>query len=101
MGMGHTAEQVAVKYGISREEQDAFAVRSHQRAAKALAAGNFADETVSVDVTLRTVGSNNKLQEETIIFAQGDYLDEQRVPSLELNSLIPLRLIIPLPSDQA
>ncbi|MGE7882958.1 acetyl-CoA C-acetyltransferase [Bacillus sp. NPDC094077] len=72
MGMGHTAEQVAVKYGISREEQDAFAVRSHQRAANALAAGNFADETVSVDVTLRTVGSNNKLQEETIIFAQDE-----------------------------
>ncbi|EEL32134.1 acetyl-CoA C-acetyltransferase [Bacillus toyonensis] len=72
MGMGHTAEQVAVKYGISREEQDAFAVRSHQRAAKALATGNFADETVSVDVTLRTVGSNNKLQEETIIFAQDE-----------------------------
>ncbi|MED2788156.1 acetyl-CoA C-acetyltransferase [Bacillus thuringiensis] len=72
MGMGHTAEQVAVKYGISREEQDAFAVRSHQRAAKALAAGKFADETVSVDVTLRSVGSNNKLQEETIIFAQDE-----------------------------
>lgn len=72
MGMGHTAEQVAVKYGISREEQDAFAVRSHQRAAKALAARNFADETVSVDVTLRSVGSNNKLQEETIIFAQDE-----------------------------
>ncbi|MDA1772695.1 acetyl-CoA C-acetyltransferase [Bacillus cereus] len=72
MGMGHTAEQVAVKYGISREEQDAFAVRSHQRAAKALAAGNFADETVSVDVTLCSVGSNNKLQEETIIFAQDE-----------------------------
>lgn len=72
MGMGHTAEQVAVKYGISREEQDAFAVRSHQRAAKALAAGNFADETVSVDVKLRSVGSNNKLQEETIIFAQDE-----------------------------
>ncbi|PEF08404.1 acetyl-CoA C-acyltransferase [Bacillus thuringiensis] len=72
MGMGHTAEQVAVKYGISREEQDAFAVRSHQRAAKALTAGNFADETVSVDVTLRSVGSNNKLQEETIIFAQDE-----------------------------
>ena len=72
MGMGHTAEQVAVKYGISREEQDAFAVRSHQRAAKALAAGNFADETVSVDVTLRTVGANNKLQEETITFTQDE-----------------------------
>ncbi|CEX42285.1 MULTISPECIES: acetyl-CoA C-acetyltransferase [Bacillus] len=72
MGMGHTAEQVAVKYGISREEQDAFAVRSHQRAAKALAAGNFADETVPVDVTLRSVGLNNKLQEETITFAQDE-----------------------------
>lgn len=72
MGMGHTAEQVAVKYGISREEQDAFAVRSHQRAAKALAAGNFADETVPVDVTLHSVGSNNKLQEETITFAQDE-----------------------------
>ncbi|KEK25254.1 acetyl-CoA C-acetyltransferase [Bacillus gaemokensis] len=72
MGMGHTAEQVAVKYGISRAEQDAFAVRSHQRAAKALAEGKFADETVPVDVTLRTVSANNKIQEETIIFAQDE-----------------------------
>ena len=72
MGMGHTAEQVAMKYGISREEQDAFAVRSHQRAAKALAEGKFEDETVPVDVTLRTVSANNKLQEETIVFSQDE-----------------------------
>ncbi|PEI90317.1 acetyl-CoA C-acyltransferase [Bacillus pseudomycoides] len=72
MGMGHTAEQVAVKYGISRAEQDAFAVRSHQRAAKALAEGKFADETVPVDVTLRTVSANNKIQEETIVFSQDE-----------------------------
>ncbi|PDY45949.1 acetyl-CoA C-acetyltransferase [Bacillus pseudomycoides] len=72
MGMGHTAEQVAVKYGISRGEQDAFAVRSHQRAAKALAEGKFADETVPVDVTLRTVSANNKIQEETIVFSQDE-----------------------------
>ncbi|MCP1125880.1 acetyl-CoA C-acyltransferase [Bacillus sp. AFS018417] len=72
MSMGHTAEQVAVKYGISREEQDAFAVRSHQRAAKALAEGKFVDETVPVDVTLRTVSANNKLQEETIVFSQDE-----------------------------
>ena len=39
---------------------------------KALAAGNFVDETVPVDVTLRSVGSNNKLQEETITFAQDE-----------------------------
>ncbi|PEP66152.1 acetyl-CoA C-acetyltransferase [Bacillus pseudomycoides] len=72
MGMGHTAEQVAVKYGISREEQDAFAVRSHQRAAKALADGKFADETVAVDVMLRTIAANNKIQEEKIIFSQDE-----------------------------
>lgn len=72
MGMGHTAEQVAVKYGISREEQDVFAVRSHQRAAKALADGKFADETVAVDVMLRTIAANNKIQEEKIIFSQDE-----------------------------
>ncbi|MGI2732420.1 acetyl-CoA C-acetyltransferase [Bacillus cytotoxicus] len=72
MGMGHTAEQVAMKYGISREEQDAFAVRSHQRAAKALAEGKFTDETVPVEVTLRIVNENNKLEEETITFSQDE-----------------------------
>lgn len=41
MGMGHTAEMVALKYGISRADQDAFAVRSHQRAAKAIAEENL------------------------------------------------------------
>ena len=76
MGMGHTAEQVAMKYEISREEQDAFAVRSHQRAAKALAEGKFVNETVPVDVTLRTISENNKLQEETIVFTQDEGVRE-------------------------
>ena len=49
--MGITAENVAAKYNVSREEQDAFAVQSHQRAAAAVAAGRFADELVSVTVT--------------------------------------------------
>lgn len=57
MSMGHTAEQVAGKYGISREEQDAFAVRSHQKAANAISEGKFADEITPVDVTLRQIGS--------------------------------------------
>lgn len=61
MSMGHTAEEVAKKYGISREEQDAFAVRSHQKAAKAIAEGKFVDEIVPVDVTIRTVGDDHKL----------------------------------------
>ena len=56
MGMGHTAEEVAKKFGISREDQDAFAVRSHQKAAKAIADGKFTDEIVPVDVSIHTVG---------------------------------------------
>jgi 3-oxoadipyl-CoA thiolase len=46
--MGETGENVAERYGVSREEQDAFALRSHQRWAKANAAGRFADELVPV-----------------------------------------------------
>ncbi|TXC91166.1 acetyl-CoA C-acetyltransferase [Metabacillus litoralis] len=72
MGMGHTAEEVARKYGISREDQDAFAVRSHQRAANAIQAGKFSEEIVSVDVPLRTVGADHKLQEKMIQFSQDE-----------------------------
>lgn len=76
MGMGHTAEAVANKYGISREDQDEFAVRSHQRAAKAIAEGKFSDEIVPVDVTLRSVGPNLKLQEKTFQFTQDEGVRE-------------------------
>lgn len=72
MGMGHTAEEVAKKFGISREDQDAFAVRSHEKAAKAIAEGKFADEIVPVDVTLRSVGADNKLKEKTFQFTQDE-----------------------------
>jgi len=72
MGMGHTAEQVATKYGISREEQDAFAVRSHKRAAKAIQEGKFHDEIVPVEVNVRTVGSDHKLQERVVQFSQDE-----------------------------
>ena len=76
MGMGHTAEAVANKYGISREDQDEFAVRSHQRAAKAIAEGKFSDEIVPVDVTLRSVGPDLKLQEKTFQFTQDEGVRE-------------------------
>ena len=52
-GMIETAENLARDYGITREEADAFAVRSHQRAAAAWEAGRFADEIVSVKVPQR------------------------------------------------
>src|SRR4051794_37276059 len=52
-GMLETAENVRREYKISREEQDEYAVRSHQRAAAAAAEGRFADELVPVLVTGR------------------------------------------------
>lgn len=72
MGMGHTAEEVAKKYGISREDQDAFAVRSHQKAARAIQEGKFVDEIVPVEVTNRYVDSKNKLVEKTFLFSQDE-----------------------------
>lgn len=50
MGMGMTAECVRKQYGITREDADRFALRSHQNAIKAQAAGNFADEIVPIEV---------------------------------------------------
>lgn len=72
MSMGHTAEQVAKKYGITREEQDEFAVRSHQRAAKAISEGKFDEEIVPVEVTIRNVGEDQKLKEKVIQFKQDE-----------------------------
>lgn len=51
MGMGLTAERVATEFGVSREDQDAFAYESHQRAAKAMGAGIFAEEIVPIEFT--------------------------------------------------
>ncbi|MBX3184102.1 MAG: thiolase family protein [Polyangiaceae bacterium] len=50
ISMGETAENVAKKYGISREEQDAFALGSQQRAAAAWDAGEFDDEVAKITV---------------------------------------------------
>lgn len=50
VGMGATAEAVASKYEISREEADAFSVRSHERAAAAIDAGKFDEEVVPITV---------------------------------------------------
>ncbi|SOC13249.1 acetyl-CoA acyltransferase [Ureibacillus xyleni] len=68
MSMGHTAEEVARRYEVSREDQDAFAVRSHQLAAKAIQEGKFKDEIVPIEVVNHYVDENNKLQKKTFIF---------------------------------
>ena len=49
-GMGMTAENIAVKYDISREEQDAFAVKSQEKAIQARDSGRFAEEIVPVTI---------------------------------------------------
>lgn len=48
MGMGMTAEEIATRTGITREEMDAWALRSQEKAAAAIAAGRFADEIIPV-----------------------------------------------------
>ena len=52
-GMGLTAEKVAERWKVSREDQDAFALASHQKAIKAQQAGEFADEICPVDIIQR------------------------------------------------
>ncbi|ASM49939.1 acetyl-CoA C-acetyltransferase [Pseudoalteromonas espejiana DSM 9414] len=51
--MGITAENIATKYAISREEQDSYAALSHHKAAKAIAAGHFKDQIIPVDIKSR------------------------------------------------
>ena len=51
--MGETAERVAQKYEVSREDQDAFALRSHQRAIAAQKSGRLAEEIVPIEVAQR------------------------------------------------
>ena len=51
--MGITAENVAARYDISREQQDAYSVQSQQRAAKAIAAGYFKEQIVAVETETR------------------------------------------------
>ncbi len=74
LSMGLTAERLASRFGITRQQADEFSVASHQKAAKAIAAGNFADEIVPVNVTFTTPAAATrgaaaiKLQTQTLEF---------------------------------
>ena len=65
IGMGDTAENVASRWRIGRGEQEAFAVRSQQRAAAAAAAGRFAAELVPVTVGRGTVDRDGCIRADT------------------------------------
>jgi acetyl-CoA acyltransferase len=56
IAMGHTAERVAKRFAVSREAQDEFAVRSHERALAALAAGRFTGETLAIPARIFEAG---------------------------------------------
>lgn len=68
LSMGETAEEVATRYGVSREQQDEFALRSHQRAAAARKDGHFDAELLPV---LRadgvTVGQDESIREDSTL----------------------------------
>ena len=67
MSMGITAENVAERYGVSRQEQDEFAAKSHQKAAKAQQEGLFDKEIVSVTTKWRPDKENPETEEEITV----------------------------------
>lgn len=74
LSMGLTAERLASRYGITREQADEFSYHSHQKALKAIHAGHFADEIVPMQVTFTAPSISSKgalavkLQPQTIEF---------------------------------
>jgi acetyl-CoA acyltransferase len=67
--MGLTAENVARKYEVTREQADAFALRSHQRALAAIAQCKFKDEIVPLEVIDVHMNGKNKAEKRTVTFA--------------------------------
>ncbi|MGB0177734.1 MAG: thiolase family protein, partial [Owenweeksia sp.] len=63
--MGLTAEAVAEKYKVSREDQDAFALRSHQRALKAIEEGKFKEEITPIEIEESYLDASEKRQNRT------------------------------------
>ncbi len=80
LSMGLTAEEVATRFGVEREAQDAWALRSHQRAAAAQAAGRFRDEIVPVTARTTVVEDGRPRVEERIFeLDEGVRLDTDAV----------------------
>ena len=72
MGMGETAENLAKKYDISREKQDAFAVESHKRAAAAQTDGKFDDEIVAIETKDGVVDKDGCIRPDTTMDVLAD-----------------------------
>ena len=72
LSTGLVAENHARASGITRDEQDAFALRSHQRAVAAIDAGRFADETIPVAIEIVEPSTNGKPNTKTVTFDRDD-----------------------------
>lgn len=70
--MGLTAENVAEKYGVSRADQDAFALRSNQRAYNAVETGLFDPEIVPLNVEIEEPGTNGKPHTRSFVFKRDE-----------------------------
>jgi acetyl-CoA acyltransferase len=68
LSMGLATENVARKYEVSRDEQDAFALRSHQRAVAALDADKFKDETVPLTVSVEDFDPKGRKKHSSVVF---------------------------------
>ncbi len=68
LGMGLTGENVAKEFNISREEQDAFGLRSHQRAVAAIDEGKFKDQIVPLPVKLTYLDEGGQVQTRETVF---------------------------------
>ncbi len=66
-GMGLTAEAVANDYKVSREDQDAFSLRSHEKAVAAITEGKFKDEIVPIEINEIFLDAQEKRQEKKIV----------------------------------
>ncbi|WP_445482713.1 thiolase family protein, partial [Raoultella terrigena] len=89
-GMGLTAEKVAQQWKVSREDQDAFALQSHQRALAAQQAGEFTDEITPIEVTDRTADLDSG---ESIAKTRTVALDEGARPDTSLEGLAKLKTV--------
>jgi acetyl-CoA acyltransferase len=72
INMGLTAENVAGKYGVSREDQDRFALESHQKAVQAWEKGYFKEQITPVEVTHSYVTAGGEVTEENFTFKQDE-----------------------------
>jgi acetyl-CoA acyltransferase len=70
--MGLTAENVAAKYGVSREDQDAFALRSNLRAAAAVESGLFDEQIVPLNVEVVEPGNNGHTLTRAFVFKRDE-----------------------------